>query len=229
MNYRESVIFKIKALADEKYLAFHSRLVPGCHNLLGVRVPLLRKLADEVIRTGGAGDFLTECRYEFYEETMLAGMIIGRRKATFAEKTVLLEDFLPHVKNWGVCDVCAGEFKSSKKDGDAAFLYFSALTVSEKPFTVRFGIVALLGHFFNAEYLDRITETLRTVKCGDYYVDMALAWTLSVGLVKFYGQIVPLIENKIFPPFVHNKAIQKAAESFRMTDDLKTYLKKLRY
>ncbi|MDR3216748.1 MAG: DNA alkylation repair protein [Clostridiaceae bacterium] len=228
MDKRDLIIDRINSLAEEKYRDFSAKLIPGCENILGVRVPLLRKLVSDIIKNGDAEEFLSGCRYEFYEETMIAGMVIGKSDFQFEKKKALLKEFLPHVDNWGVCDICASDFKSFKRDGEPAYLYLAGLAVSKEAFTARFGIVTLLSQFFNTEYFHRIKEVFQSVTCGDYYVDMALAWAISVGLVKFYEETLPLLQSGVFPKFVHNTAIKKAVESFRITDEVKEYLKTLR-
>ena len=212
--------------SDNAYKKFHSKIVPDTHyEIIGVRLPEVRKIA----KSAGKEDinFFLGSKQRYYEEYLLRGLFIAKIEkddATYA----LLEDFLPAIDNWAICDCVASSVKKLAKDKKRLYNKIATWLKSDKTYTVRFALVCLLCYFVNDEYVDKILDIASSVKSDEYYINMAVAWLISVVLVKNYGAAVALLESKTLPTFIQNKAIDKARDSFRISNDKKTYLKKLK-
>ena len=213
---------------DEKYKKFSEKIVSDTkYPLLGVRVPVIKKIAKTAETNGGI--IFPKNGFTYYEECLLYGLIIsGLKTLSFEEKTALLDDFLPYADSWGITDSVAAAFKDISKNRKKATEYIYLLLKSPLTYTRRFGIV-LLTLYFTGEYFDE-KHLLRTlsVKTGEYYVDMAVAWYISVLIAKNRDVAIKIIEDNVLPPFIHDKAINKAIESFRVCEKDKIYLKTLK-
>ncbi len=206
--------------SDEKYKAFHSKLVPGTENLLGVRGPVMKKIAAEIAKNDWR-DFADTPDHGIYEERMIKGLSIAMAKTDIDEKLQFFDEFIPLIDNWAVCDMVCAAFKFKKGEEDTLFKFASEKAVYHDEFTARVGIVLLMGKFINTQYIDSMLEIFSNVKEGKYYVDMALAWAISVCLVKFEDKTVEFLNKNILSDFTHNKALQKARESSRISDEKK--------
>ena len=212
---------------DEKLKRFSEKIISDTkYPIIGVSVPKVREIAKEIVKSGGIP--FPENGFTYYEECLLCGLVIAGGKADFTEKARLFYKYLPHIDSWGITDSVAAAFKDVKKNRDAAKEFIYSLLSDPLPYSRRFGIVLLLdfftGEYFEEEHIGKILA----VKTGEYYVDMAIAWYLSVLLVKNRDTATHLIETFAFPPFIHDKAIQKAVESFRVSEEDKQYLKKFK-
>ena len=215
------------SMAEPKYRDFSVSLLPGVDNLLGVRLPRLRKMAAEISLKEDWRDFLTEPG-DTFEETMLRGMVLGRAKAPITEILSLTREFLPQINNWSVCDsTCAG-YLHAKRCPSEVFAFAVGCLSSPAEFTVRFGVVLLLDHFVLEPYIDRVLAALCAVSHEGYYAAMAVAWALSVCYVRFPESTLPLLEQGALPLFTHNKTIQKIIESHRVSAQDKAKLRQLR-
>lgn len=215
---------RLEALADPKYREFHSRIVPGIGQLYGVRMPQLKLLAKEILR-GDPEGFLSVCRGTSYEEDMLRGLVLGGlRDANVYERQ--LRAFLPALSNWAVCDGTAAASKVVGRNRERFYPVIEELLCAEEVYSVRLGYVLLLDYYLTEEYLTRVLEHCRASR-GEYYIDMAIAWLISVAYVKFPGQTEALLKDNELNDFTQNKAIQKIRESYRVSREDKTRL--LRY
>lgn len=227
MNAEKYVLEKLFSMQDLKYKEFHSKLMPTVESdlVIGVRTPELRKFAKEFMKTEKAEEFLRKLPHKYYEENNLHAFIISSLK-DFDETVERLNVFLPFVDNWATCDMMRPV--SFKKHHRELLCEIEKWLESDKPYTVRFGIEMLMVHFldedFNVSYPQKVAEI-----CSDeYYVRMMVAWYFATALAFQYEKILPFIENKKLEPWTHNKAIQKAVESYRITAEQKKYLKKLK-
>lgn len=215
------------SMAEPKYRDFSLSLLPGVGNLLGVRLPALRKMAASLARQEDWRSFLAEPG-DTFEETMLRGMVLGQAKAPLDEILCLTWEFLGQIDNWSVCDsTCAG-YLPAKHHPDEVFDFAVECLSSPAEFAVRFGVVLMLDHFVGEPYIDRILDLLPAISHKGYYVTMAVAWALSVCYVKFPDKILPLLEQKKLPLLTHNKTIQKIIESHRVPPQEKKRLRTLR-
>lgn len=218
---------RLFGLKDEKYADFQSKLTPGVPRecFIGVRNPDVRKLAKEYLKDPESELFMKELPHKYYDENMLHGMMISEIK-DYGKCLEALDMFLPYVDNWAVCDSMSP--KIFKKHRSELIDQIKVWISSERSYTCRFGIGTLMGHYldedFNAEYL----ELPASVKSDEYYVKMMVAWFFATALAKQWDASVPYIEQGRLDKWVHNKTIQKARESFRVSPEHKEYLSSLK-
>lgn len=226
MNIKEELIL----LADEKYKSFHSNLCPGTENILGVRVPILRNYAKELNKEYSTQDLLKKINDEYYEEIMLKGMLIGlNKKLRWEELEKYIKEFLLKIDNWAVCDVFCAGLKATNKYKKEMWNLINEYINSKNEFEVRFAIVMILDYYINEEYLKEDFKIFNSIKLDKYYVKMAVAWAISICLIKFYNETIKYLENNNFlDKWTYNKAIQKAIESYRVTNEQKDELKKMK-
>lgn len=223
----EQIREELFELADEKYKAFNRSLVPGeILPMIGVRMPRLRAIAKRI----AAEDFLTFLAEQavWHEELLLQGMVIGYAKLTDEERTAFLDRFVPQIDNWAVCDSCCMTYKFMKQNQDFWYDYLMEYLRSEEEYRIRFAVVCLLDHFVNETYIDRLLEHFSSIHSNAYYVQMAVAWAVSVCYVKFPEKTNVFLEHDEMDTFTHNKAIQKIRESYRISQDDKERLKGLK-
>lgn len=209
---------ELKDLAEIKYQEFSSKLTPNVDNILGVRLPYLRKIAKRIAKTDYLS-FLLLNDDEFFELTMLEGMVVSYLPQSEQEKYI--KKFIPKINNWAVCDsFCAGLKNISKE-----FLepYFS----SDKEYELRFSYVILLNYFIDLDY-EYVISKIEKFGNEQYYAKMAVAWCLSICLIKNYDKCIEDIKKLNINPWVKNKGITKAIESLRLTKYQKEKLKQLR-
>lgn len=219
---------KLFALKDEKYAAFSASLVPNVERerFIGVRTPQLRALAKELCGTEEARLFTAALPHYYQEENCLHGFIIERIRDE-NELYAALDAFLPHVDNWAVCDLTSPALFKKRPAG--LLPKIDAWLEAGGVYAVRFGLGALNAHYLDAPYFSAdILERAAGVKSGEYYVKMMVAWLFATALAKQYGAALPYIQNRRLDAWTHNKAIQKAIESRRVTDGHKAELRTLK-
>lgn len=155
-------------------------------------------------------------------------MLIGLEKGDLETIKKHIEEFIPKIDNWAVCDVFCGGLKITKKNKPEIWEFISKYLKSDKEFEVRFGVVMILSYYIDEEYLKRDFEIFNAIKLDKYYVQMAVAWAISVALVKFYEETVEYLKMADLDDFTYNKGIQKAIESYRITDEQKDILRKMK-
>lgn len=215
------------ALKDEKYREFHKKLIPTVdeNTVIGIRTPALRKYAKEVSGTPGAEVFMQTLPHEYYEENNLHGFLIEGMK-DYDECIVCLDAFLPYVDNWATCDLISP--KVFKKHKDELLVKIKEWMASDRVYTIRFGMEMLMTHFLDADFKPEYLGMAADVHSEEYYVNMMIAWFFATALAKQYEASLPYIENHCMDRWTHNKTIQKAIESYRITDEQKRYLKSLK-
>lgn len=228
-NIKVEVKQKLQQLADEKYKEFHSNL---CQNtkapILGVRVPILRKYAKELLQKYRLEE-LEQIDEQYYEEVMLKGMIIGlQNKSDFNNVINQIKEFVPKIDNWAVCDTFCAGLKITKKYKKEMFEFIKFYLNSTKEFELRFAIVILLDYYIEEEYISEVLNILDNIKHEGYYVKMAVAWAVSVCLMKYYDVAMQYLKSCSLDDFTYNKSLQKAIESFRISNDKKEELRKLK-
>lgn len=211
-------------LKDEEYKKFHAKLMPTVNpdTIIGIRTPVLRAYAKNVKDTG---DFLSQLPHEYYEENNLHAFLI-ERISDFDECIRELDRFLPFVDNWATCDMMRP--KVFKKNCDKLILKVKEWLKSTHTYTVRFAIGMLMVHFSDENFKEEYLEWAASVKSDEYYVNMMLAWYFATALTKQYDSAIKYIEKNKLSLWVHNKTIQKAVESYRISDEVKDYLKTYR-
>lgn len=219
----EEHLFKI---SDADYKAFHSGLVPDCKTLIGVRVPVLRQYARELLKGNTAEFLLSVVGENWYEEQMLKGMLIGLQPTPQWEQVKRqIEEFVPLIDNWAVCDTFCAGLKITKKKKEEVYELIEVYIRSEKEFERRFAVVMLLDYYVEEGYLRQIFELIDGMNRDGYYVQMAVAWALSVCLVKYYEQTLSYLSGCKLEDFTYNKTLQKGIESYRLTKEQKECLR----
>lgn len=212
---------QIFELIDEEYQKFSSALIPNIDNILGVRMPQLRKLAKEIAK-GDWRTYLQTANDEYFEEVMLQGLVIGYAKADLEELLMYVAEFVPKIDNWSICDSFCTGLKFTKKHQESVWSFLQPYLISEKEYELRFGIVMLLDYYIEPNYIDKLLDLLDRVQHEGYYVKMAVAWALSICFVKLPDQTMGYLagENSL-DLFTYNKALQKITESTRVETDVK--------
>ena len=213
---------ELEAIKEEEYAAFQARLIPSIDpsTIMGVRVPKLRALAKSYIKDQECQDFLVNLPHAYYDENMLHGI---KDFDTCIEK---IEAFLPYVDNWAVCDIMSPRiFKKHKKELlDRIKLWIS----SDQTYTCRFGLEMLMTHFLDDDFKPDYLDLVAGLRSQEYYVNMMIAWFFATALTKQWEASLPYIEARSLDDWTHNKAIQKARESLRISKERKDYLKELK-
>ncbi|HJA42100.1 MAG TPA: DNA alkylation repair protein [Firmicutes bacterium] len=207
----------LKENEDPKYRAFSLKLLPSVSNLIGVRLPLLRKKAKELAKTEIWREFLQKADESWFEEIMLKGFVIGQAEMSDEERLKWIAWFVPKINNWSVCDSFCNSLKFTKKNQAVVWQFLLPYFQKKEPYAVRFAVVMLLNYYLDEIYLLRALELLRTVDCSDYYVKMAVAWALSTAYVKNSDQVWPYFDERIYSSDVLQKTYQKIIESNRIS------------
>lgn len=209
---------------DVKYRDFNARLIPNIEKatIIGVRSPQMRKIAAEVKNEAYSADFLAELPHKYHEENMLHAMLISRIK-DYNAVIDALDLFLPYVDNWAVCDTISP--KPFKKHPPQLANEAGKWLRSSHPYTVRFGIGVLMSFYLDDEFSPKYADMVASVRSEEYYVNMMIAWYFATALAKQYDCAVKYIENRSLDKWTHNKTIQKAIESRRVTEEHKAYLR----
>lgn len=214
---------QLQDAAEPEYRDFNQSLVPGISNMLGIRMPVLRDIAKKAAK-GDWKKLWKQLSCEQYEELMIKGMLIGYGKLTQPEQTDYLKAFIPSINSWAVCDCCCSTWKFMQKDPEFWFLFLKPYFQSEKEYEVRFAVVAVLDHFITEAYLPEIFQHFDAIENDAYYVQMAVAWAVSVCYVKYPQETWSYLCNDRLDAFTHNKAIQKIRESYRVSKEEKERL-----
>lgn len=226
---KEKIKEEIKNLADQKYMEFHKKLCPGTDNIIGVRVPVLRNYAKNLIKYYSLDELLENIDNEYYEEVMLQGMLIGlETKGNFNKILKHIENFIPKIDNWAICDVFCAGLKITKKHKSEMWEFIQKYLKSRKEFEVRFGVVMILDFYIEQEKLEEVLKILNEINHEGYYVKMAVAWAISICLIKFYNQTLEFLNNCSLDKFTYQKALQKAIESYRLTAEQKDQLRAMK-
>ena len=215
------------ALQDKEYQIFNSRLMPTLpsETVIGVRVPLLRKLAKQLADTPEAETFLQELPHFYYEENALHAFLLESVR-DFGTALAATERFLPYVDNWAVCDSFSPKvFAQHKPELLTAIRRWLS---SDQVYTVRYGIGMLMRYYLDDAFRSEYLAWVAAIHSEEYYVNMMIAWYLATALAKQWDATIPYLEERKLSPWVHRKTIQKAVESYRITDEQKVYLKTLR-
>ena len=220
----EYIVQLLQNNRDEKYGTFQGALIPSVSqdNVIGVRTPKLRALAKEIKKSECCETFLSELPHRYFEENQLHAFIISE-SSDFNETINKLEAFLPYVDNWATCDQMSP--KSFKKHKEELLPYIDKWLSSEHTYTVRFAIGMLMKHFLDEDFKEEYIQKVIQVRSQEYYINMEIAWYLATALAKQWDCAIPYIESMKLDKLVHNKTIQKARESFRITDEQKSILK----
>lgn len=225
MDLITKVLFKNQ---DLSYRDFNSRIIPNIDKdkIIGVRTPILRRLAKEIKCCDYIDDFLNELPHKYHEENILHGIILSLKCKDIDILLDKLDKFLIYVDNWAVTDIISP--KLFKKYPDKVYEHIKLWINSSDEYVIRFGVVSLLQFYLDDNFKLEILDLVKNIESEYFYVKMAIAWFYSFALIKQYDSTIGVFESKNLDKWVHNKTIQKAIDSYRVSDDKKDYLKSLR-
>lgn len=220
------IVERLKELSTTKVEAFNSKLIPGATNILGCRIPDIRNLAKELKGTSEATEFLNALPHRYYEENILHACLLGQIKDSLG-LVKRIEEFLPYVDNWAVCDCMVSNLKQIKKDLEFFFPYVESWYKSKKTYYIRCSFVIMMSYFLEDAYIDKVMK-YTCIEVDDYYVNMAAAWLFQALMVKYFDRGIEYLKSNKLSYFVHNKAISKCVDSYAFSKEQKESLKKLR-
>lgn len=215
------------AMQDMNYKDFHKNLIPTVPEelIIGVRTPQLRKYAKQLAGTPEAEEFLQSLPHHYYEENNLHGFLLESIK-DYDRLIVMLDEFLPFVDNWATCDMMRP--KVFAKHTDKLIGKIWEWMEAEDTYTIRFGIEMLMSFYLDEKFDASYLEPVAALRSEEYYIRMMVAWFFATALAKQWDAVIPYIEERKLDTWTHNKAIQKACESYRITPEQKEYLKTLK-
>lgn len=221
------IVDKLFLMRDEKYAAFQAKLIPTIHpnRIIGVRTPELRALAKTLINENDSDLFLSSLPHKYFEENQLHAFMISL-ETDFTKCIAKVKAFLPFIDNWATCDQTLP--MAFIKEPEKLLPDICKWLKSDKIYTVRFAIGLLMRHFLGENFKPEYADMVASLRSGEYYVNMMIAWYFATALAKQYDLIIPYLEAKKLDNWAHNKAIQKSLESYRISPERKEYLKTLK-
>lgn len=225
MNEIQAVLKKYQ---DEKYALDQAKLIPTLpkDSFLGLRMPQLREIEKEFRSSEAEKEFLKELPHRFFEENWLHAVMISRI-IDFPISIQTIETFLPFIDNWAVCDSLKPK-SFNKIEPKFLLPYIRKWIRSLDTYTCRFGIEMLMNHFLDKNFDEKQLKLVAKIKSDEYYVNMMVAWYMATSLAKQWETTVRILETNMLPTWTHNKTIQKAIESFRISEEKKNYLRTLK-
>lgn len=226
----EHILQQLLLLQDIEYQKFQKKLIPGMDNIIGIRAPILRNFAKDLLKNNWQ-EYLKHALSNhdtYHEETILQGLLIATAKIPVNNRLELIKNYLPKISNWAQCDMFCSTLKEAKKYPEQYWELVQASCNKSYTYTIRFGIVMLLTYYTEDKYAKKSLDLLCNINHENYYVKMAVAWAISIFYIKQPDLTRYLIINKSLDTFTHNKAIQKIGESFRVSEQDKIFMKSLR-
>lgn len=217
---------QLNELAEEKYRSFSSGLTPGKENILGVRLPLLRKIAMQIVKKDWR-DYLSHATEDSMEEVMLQGMVIGYCKADIEEVLELTTAFIPKIDCWPICDCFCGGLKITEQHKKRVWDFIQPYLTSDKEYEIRYGVV-MLFYYISPEYALRAFAHFDQIKHEGYYVKMAVAWVISIYFVNLPELTMEYLKKNELDNFTYNKSLQKIVESLRVDQETKSLIRSMK-
>lgn len=233
---RQAVLRQLNAACDLDYRAFNCRILPGTENILGVRTPVLRRLAKKLLKEDWESyiELLKQAEKTgenpplFYEEKLLWALCIGGSRKKFEMAEPLIREFIPQIDNWAVCDLFCGSLEMAGKAPKQSWTFIQPFFQSEKEYEVRFAMVMLLSYFVDKEHLEEAFFQFDQFSHEGYYAKMAAAWALSLYFVSFPEEVFSYLERSRLDDWTYNKSIQKMTESLRVSKETKDRLRAMK-
>lgn len=219
MNIKERLLKEV----DKTYKDFNQKLIPNINNILGIRVPVLRKISKEIYKNNWQ-DFLKQ-KPQYFEEAMLQGMIIGLIKDEPNAILEYIETFIPQINNWAVCDCFCSSLKFTKNNKELVWNFLHKYLNSSKEYEIRFVLVMLLNYYIEEKYLNKIFKIIENYQYNDYYAHMGAAWLISICYIEYPEETTKYLLNSNIDTKTYNKSIQKIIESNKIDKKTKNKLK----
>ena len=223
-SYKEFIKF-LKSLKDDKYKDFHSKLTDTKYEIIGIRVPIMKRIAKEICKTN-IEKFFELIENAYYEEVFIEGIVLSSSDEKVLDKYLM--NFIKKIDNWSICDSFCSNLKIVSKKMGKYWIYFTGLIDLKNEFQTRVVIVIMLNYYLNDNYIDRVINIVSNFNSDYYYINMAISWLLSVAIIKYSDKVIDLLKSKELSKFVQNKTISKINDSYRVSDDIKDIVKKYR-
>jgi len=219
---------KLEQLADKKYQKFNSALLPNINNVLGVRVPVLRKLAKELFLSGEYKCLFENSEFNYMEEYMLKAFIIGLLNEPADKVLEKVSEFVPYIDNWAVCDGFCNSLKFVENNLDDVWSFLQPYFNSKREFELRFAYVMILNYYLKDYYINKVFELIDKFRDEQYYSKMAVAWLVSICYIKYPKETLIYLKKSKLDNWTFNKSIQKICESLKVSKETRILLKKLK-
>ncbi|MBE6156279.1 MAG: DNA alkylation repair protein [Firmicutes bacterium] len=213
-----------------EYKKFHEKICQTNYEILGIKIPILRKIVKELLKKYSYQEILNNLNNDYYEHVMMQSLVIANCNVDYKERLKLIDKFLPKIDNWAICDIFCSELKFTKKHKKEFLNYITPYFQNQNEYYQRFAIVIVLDYYINDDYINFILNKILEIKSDYYYVKMAISWCLSICLVKHFDVTKVFFNaNKYkFDKWTYNKALQKARESLRISKEKKKILQKMK-
>jgi 3-methyladenine DNA glycosylase AlkD len=202
-------------------------VVPRDHEVIGIRTPVMRIFAKEICG-GDWRSYLNETDDVYHEDMIIRGFVIAQAEMDTDERSELIRRFIPKMDNWAICDTFCSALKVNKKNSGLMWEFITPYLDTDDEFQIRFAVAMMIFHFVNAEYVKDIIVCMEAIEHPAYYVKMAVAWCLSTCFIKFPEQTMKYLENNTLDDFTFGKTLSKITDSFRVSDDMKNTIRKMR-
>ena len=224
---RNEIVAELFRLQDKDYALLQAKIIPtvAADRIIGVRTPALRAFEKSLNKDGDIDAFLAYLPHQYFDEDQLHAFVISLEK-DFDKCIAKVDAFLPFIDNWATCDQLSP--KAFKREPERLLPYVKSWIQSDHTYTVRFAIGMLMQHFLDERFDTKYADMVAAVRSEEYYVNMMIAWYFATALAKQYELVLPYLEEQRLSPWVHNKAIQKSVESYRITEEQKIHLKTLK-
>ena len=226
-NLNERIRDELFSLSDDKYKKFSSALIPESGGMIGVRLPLIRKIAKDLEKED-LRKYLNCAKDDYFEEIMLQGFVIGRIKDSFEEVLPLIDKHISKINNWSLCDSFCASLKCMKNNKEKAFPFLCNCVKSHEEFRIRFGIICMMMYFVDEDYIDSLFEYFENAKKDGYYVKMGAAWAISVCFVKFPEKTFDYLKKQTLDRDTYNMALSKITDSARVDSFTKEKIRKMK-
>lgn len=223
-NYKEFVEFLL-SLQDLKYKEFHSKLTDTKYEIIGIRVPIMRKIASYIKKTD-VEKFFSFVGNKYYEEVFIEGIVLSSMEESIIDK--YLVSFIKKIDNWAICDIFCSNMKVVNKKQGKYWIYFNNLIDLEYEFQTRVSVVIMMNYYLNDQYIDRVLNIVSNIKSDYYYVNMAISWLLSVAIINYEDKVIDLLKSGKLSKFIQNKTISKIKDSYRVSKNIKDYINEFR-
>lgn len=221
----EKLILYLKSIGDKNYIDFTKKITPGEFEMLGIKIPILRKIAKK-ISNGNYNSFLKVNKNDYFEELLIEGFVIGNIKNT-DDFDKYVEPFIKKINNWCICDTCISSFTIIKKNRDRYFYLVDKYSKSDKEFEIRASLIILLSLYKDEDYLNKIFSIIKNITYDYYYVNMAKAWLLCELFINFKEETLNFIRNNKLDEFTMRKFVSKCNDSYRVSIEDKKMLKEM--
>lgn len=223
----EEIRKQLFILQDKNYQKFHSNLCPGVSNIIGIPIPKIRLLVKQILKDNYQ-EYLKQVNNQYYEETMIEGLIIATSKMIIEDKLSYLKKFVPKIDNWAICDTVCASFKWKEAQLPTVWDFILNYQHSEKEFELRFMIIMMMDYFLIGDYFEQVLSIIDSVHVDYYYTNMAIAWLLSVAFIKDKEKTVIYLKNNHLSEFTYQKSLQKIIESNRVTKEEKAMIREMK-